>query len=327
MADGKWIEGLTLGMPVADAARIVLDARFAVVRNFLPLAVEKAHEDIEYVHQLRVGTRRAAAALRVFEDALPRKLLKTTKRTLRRFRRAAGDARDWDVFLASLPDAKAARRRAAKPAFDFLVGYAFGERAATQLQLADAASEAGPLFKEQSEELPGRAHAIPSAEKGDSPPADLGTLATRQLSVLFREFNAGVEANPAEVEQLHALRIVGKRLRYAIEIFAGCFPPGMKETIYPAVEHAQEFLGDVQDAVVGVKRLGCIRGTVQAVMPKQLTRVRKGIDGLSTSLRAKVPAGKKAFAAWRKEWLVAMKELKLEVAVVTTTVGATASPS
>jgi CHAD domain-containing protein len=320
MADGKWIEGLTPAMPVAEAAKVVLAARFAVVRNFLPLAAEKPQEDVEYVHQLRVGTRRAAAALRVFEDALPRKLLKATKRTLRRLRRAAGDARDWDVFLASLPDAKALATTTAKPALDFLIGYAFGERTAAQVRLMDAASEAGPLFTEQSEELPSRAHAIPSEDKGDPPPADFGALATRQLSALFREFTTAVEANPTEADALHALRIAAKRLRYAIEIFADCFPPGMKATIYPAVEHAQEFLGEVQDAVVGAKRLACIRGAVQAVMPKQLTRVRKGIDGLSTSLRAKVPAGKKAFAAWRKEWLVAMKELKLEVAVVTTTV-------
>ena len=60
MADGKWIAGLTPGMPIADAAKAVLTARFAVVRHYLPLAAEKPQEDVEYVHQLRVGTRRAA---------------------------------------------------------------------------------------------------------------------------------------------------------------------------------------------------------------------------------------------------------------------------
>jgi integrase/recombinase XerD len=63
MADGKWIPGLTAEMPVAEAARAVLAARFEVVRHCLPLAVEKPYEDVEHVHQLRVGTRRAGAAL------------------------------------------------------------------------------------------------------------------------------------------------------------------------------------------------------------------------------------------------------------------------
>ena len=64
MAEGKWINGLTPDMPVADAARVVLAARFEVVRQYLPLAAAKPYEDVEYVHQLRVGTRRAGAALR-----------------------------------------------------------------------------------------------------------------------------------------------------------------------------------------------------------------------------------------------------------------------
>jgi CHAD domain-containing protein len=315
MADGKWIEGLSAGMPVAEAARVVLAERFAVVRHYLPLAAEKPHEDVEYVHQLRVGTRRSGAALRVFEEALPRKVWKDTKRTLRALRRAAGGARDWDVFLASLPESKALAGANAKPALDFLVGYAFGERAAAQDRLQTAASESGPMFTEQSADLPARAR----APQGAGAPANFGALASAQMTALFREFTAGVEANPAEPETLHALRIVGKRLRYAIEIFADCYPPVMKETVYPAVEHVQELLGEVQDATVGMKRLAGIRGTVQTVMPKQLTRVRKGLDGLSATLKVKVPAGKKLFAAWRKDWLELVRALKFDVVAATVT--------
>lgn len=314
MADGKWIDGLKPDMPVAEAAKLVLAARFAVVRQFLPLAVEKPQEDIEHVHQLRVGTRRAAAALRCFADALPHKSLKATKRTLRTIRRAAGTARDWDVFLASLPGAKAFAAAGAKPALDFLIGYAIGERTAAQERLIAAATEAGPLFAEQSQDLPTRTR-VPA----DNPPANFGALAVHQLGALFREFTSDVEANPTAPPALHALRIVGKRLRYAIEIFADCFPATMKDKIYPTIEHVQEVLGDVQDATVGTERLACIRGTVQAVVPKEWTRLRKGIDALATSLRARVPAGKKAFAAWRKEWLGLMKTLKLEVVAVTLT--------
>ena len=315
MADGKWIAGLSAGMPVADAARVVLAARFAVVRHFLPLAAERPQEDVEYVHQLRVGTRRAGAALRVFKDALPRKALRETRRTLRALRRAAGDARDWDVFLASLPEAKALSPASAKPALDFLVGYAFGERAAAQQRLVSAAAEAGPTFAEQSVELPAGARAPHAADA----PANFGALAALQLGELFRDFTARVEVNPADPQELHALRITGKRLRYAIEIFADCFPPAMKETMYPAVEHVQEVLGVVQDAVVGADRRAGIRAAVQAAMPKQLARVRKGVDGLSAALKAKVPAGKKLFAAWRKDWLELMRALKLDVIAATVT--------
>lgn len=314
MADGKWIEGLSAGTPVADAARVALAARFAVVRHFLPLAAERPHEDAEYVHQLRVGTRRAAAALRAFADALPRKPLKEAKRTLRALRRAAGDARDWDVFLAALPAAKALA--ASKPAQDFLTGYAFGQRAAAQHRLSAAAGEAGPLFAERSAELVARARG--PADDAPGPPT-FGDLAAAQLGALFAEFTEGARAHPKDPDALHALRIAGKRLRYAIEIFADCFPPALKGTFYPAVERAQELLGDVQDAVVGAERLAGIRAAVGAVRPAQLARVRKGLDGWVKALRARVPAGKKAFAAWRAEWLDLTAGLKLEVVAATVT--------
>ncbi len=308
MADGKWIAGLTPKMPVAEAAKIVLAERFAVVRQFLPLAAGRAWEDAEFVHQLRVGARRAGAALRVFADALPGKPLKATKRALRAVRQAAGDARDWDVFLAALPDAKPFAGATAKPALDFLLGYAFGQRAAAQARLITAEVNSGLEFRERSEALLERTR----APEGDDPPANFGALAGRQLGVLLRELTQEAEANPTEPAALHALRITAKRLRYAIELFADCFPPLVKESIYPAVESVQELLGEVQDATVSMSSLVDIRARGAAVMPQQLARVKKGIDSYSAALRKKVPLGAKAFAKWRKEWLVQMTSLKLD---------------
>jgi CHAD domain-containing protein len=314
MADGKWIEGLMPATPVPDAARAVLTARFEVVRQYLPLAAQKAHEDVEHVHQLRVGTRRAAAALRAFAEALPRKALRDARRALRTIRRAAGDARDWDVFLQSLAEAKPLATTGTKPARDFLLGFASGERAAAQERLAAAAAEAGPLFAEQCDALPLRTRA-----PVDEPAATFGELAARRIGALLREFTAGVEANPTEPPALHALRIVGKRVRYAIEIFAECFPPVLKESIYPAVEHAQEMLGGIQDATVGTERLAAIRVAIESTVPQEWPRIRKGIEALSESLRARVPRAKKEFAAWRAEWLELMKALRLEVVAATVT--------
>lgn len=315
MAEGKWVTGLSPEAPVAGAAKQVLADRFAVVRQFLPLAVERAWENAEHVHQLRVGTRRAGAALRVFADALPRKRLRAMKGTLRDIRRAAGDARDWDVFLAALPATKVFGPAPTKPALDFLLGYAFGQRTVAQTRLLDAETRSGAEFRERSESLPDRAR----PPEGDDAPANFGALGVLQLGTLLRELTAEAEADPTAPADLHALRITAKRLRYAIEIFAGCFPPFLKETVYPVVERVQELLGDVQDATVGLARLTEIRGHLTTAQPKQLTRVKKGLTDLSTKLHAKVPAGQQAFSAWRTEWLELMAGLKLEVLAATTT--------
>src|SRR5690349_24128611 len=102
MAGGKWISDLTSDTPVADAARHALTVRLDVVREYLPLALHEADKDPEHVHQLRVGTRRARAALDIFALCLPQKAYKSAKKLLRGLRRAAGEARDWDVFRAGL---------------------------------------------------------------------------------------------------------------------------------------------------------------------------------------------------------------------------------
>ena len=204
---------------------------------------------MEHVHQLRVATRRAGAALRVFRDCLPRKKHREVKRQLRTIRQAAGDARDWDVFLLGLPKARGFAAANAKPALDYLIGYGMGERSAAQGRLLSAAKTDGPGFAETSPTLPAAVH----APRGDDHPAHFGNLAAVHFGELLRELDDAVRENPSEPAALHQLRILAKRARYALEIFADCFPPAFKDSLYPAIEHLQEILGDVQDSSVGLE--------------------------------------------------------------------------
>lgn len=316
MADGKWVTGLGPEMAVADAAKAVLDARFEVVRNELPRVVERPYHDPEHVHQLRVGTRRAAAALRVFRDHLPRKQHRAVKNHLRAIRQAAGDARDWDVFRLGLPQAKALAAATGTPALDFLTGYALGERTAAQERLASAVASHGLQFIELSRELPGLAR-TPEGEGGDAP-VTFGTLAATQFGELLGAFDEAVRANPTEPHDLHQLRILGKRARYALEVFVGCFPPAFRDTVYPAIEKAQELLGEVQDAAVGRDRLTTLRDKVKAAVPDEWPRFQKGFEGLIASTRAKFPAGRKAFTAWQKDWAKMIAGVRLEIVAAVT---------
>src|SRR3954452_4423557 len=126
MADDKWISDLHGGMPVYAAARRVLEGRLGVVRDRLPWAVHHADEDDEHVHQLRVGTRRAGAALRIFADCLAPKLYRRTRRILRAIRQSAGAARDWDVFLEMVQTRNERANAKQLPGVDFLFGFGHG---------------------------------------------------------------------------------------------------------------------------------------------------------------------------------------------------------
>jgi hypothetical protein len=219
------------------------------------------------------------------------------------------------VFLLSLPDSKSLAGAAGRPTLDFLFGYAIGERTAAQARLAVEVAAAGPAFVEESTALPGLTH----APKCDNPPATFGDLAAARFGARLAALNAAVETNPTEPADLHRLRILGKRARYELEIFATCFPPAFKDAVYPAVEQLQELLGEIQDASVGVDRLAGLRDRVKQSVPDEWPRLQKGFEGQLKALRAKIPAGRKAFQRWRKVWAKLARDLEFGALAATVT--------
>jgi CHAD domain-containing protein len=298
MAEGKWITGLTPEMPAAEAARVVLAVRLSAVQHYLPLAAEHAAEDVEHVHQLRVATRRAGAAVRIFRDFLPRKTRRGARRALRSVRRAAGDARDWDVFLNRLATSGVFRTAARKPAADFLAGYALGFRAAAQDDLITASEKHSSTVLDLCSDLPA---AVRPPRGADTEPT-LADLGREVLGELFGRFAAGVDSGPTAPAELHRLRITAKRLRYAVEVFAGCYSPPLREVLYPAVEEVQEILGRIQDAAVAAGRLEMFGAGLRYVPVKIARRVQPGIAALAEDVRSRAEADERAFRDWLGRW-------------------------
>ena len=181
--------------------------------------------------------------------------------------------------------------------------------------IARGRGAAAPAFERECEHLPRAAH----APRGDSPPVTFGDLAAGRLGQLLGSLTLAAEANPSTPAELHQLRILAKRVRYALEIFADCFPPVFKDQVYPAVEKVQEMLGDVQDATVGLGRLARLRDRLKLTLPDEWPRLRQGFEGLMNSLRSRIPRGRKAFQKWRQEWAELIGGLKLEIGAATVT--------
>ena len=228
MAGGKWIHDLTATTPLPDAARRVLTLRLGVVHDYMPLAMHEPYKDPEHVHQLRVGTRRARAALDIFRICLPEEAYKRAKKCLGSIRRTAGEARDWDVFLTGLTEWGKGQNPRRLAGLNALMGYALAQRIAAQNQLEEFDEEAsafGTLL----------ARTVDAVRPPDDP--HLGTLADLArplLSRLLDELDRAAAGDLTDYGQLHQVRIAGKRLRYAMEVFAGCFPRAFaKRTIPP----------------------------------------------------------------------------------------------
>ena len=97
MVTAKWFPKLTPTTLLPVAARTVLGARCDVVERRLQNLKSRSVRDPEDVHQLRVSTRRLAAALSIFKACLDPESHRRLRRAARKLRRAAGAARDFDV--------------------------------------------------------------------------------------------------------------------------------------------------------------------------------------------------------------------------------------
>ena len=317
MADGKWIEGLTPEMPVAEAATAVLAARLEVVRHYLPLAAEKPYDDPEYVHQLRVGTRRAGAALRVFADCLPRKHRRMARRRLREIRRAAGDARDWDVFLLGLRRIAVAGhcRRAARSRLPHRLRDGRAHRGAGTARLHRRPRPAHRSWR-RALHFP----ASPTQPDGKNVPANFGELAHRSV----RRTPGGVQRGssrriratpPLCTGSASAASAFGTHSRSS----PAAFPPGSRTRSTPRSNSFRR-CSAIQDSTVGTEHLLGLRQRIEKSLPREWPRLRKGFDAQLKALRARVPAGRKAFQKWRKDWAKLIRDFKLEAAVATVTV-------
>jgi CHAD domain-containing protein/uncharacterized protein Yka (UPF0111/DUF47 family) len=245
----KQLEGIGPDDKTIEVAVLTLRDRLEVVEHFLPLAAYEAEADVEHVHQLRVWTRRAAAALKLYSEFLPRHRTAWIEKQLRRIRRVANDARDCDVQIQRLSQADP------HSAANWLK-HLQGERAKVQKPLVAVCEkmEAGNRFQRRVTKLIDRMRTHGKEQLGIRPPR-FGEWARVSLRPIVERFFETMPADNADEKQLHQFRIQGKRLRYAMELIAPAFPRDFQEELYPIIEELQDKLGDINDLALSIARL------------------------------------------------------------------------
>jgi len=244
----KWVKGANPDTPVSEVARLALTERLRLVAHYLPLAANQATEDVEYIHQLRVCTRRSGAALRLFRDACPPKRAKRIQKTLGRIRRAAGEARDLDVLILRIQEELAPQSdRDLAPLLDMLTGL----RSAAQPAVVEAAEQIDTeKLSRRVEKLVGKIR-----WRGEDEEPALAAAAQTALAPIAADFFAKARSDLGELAELHQLRIIGKQLRYAMELLAGAYPKEFRTRAYAAVERIQSRLGKINDHHVAAERM------------------------------------------------------------------------
>lgn len=294
MQSGKWIKDLSADTAVEDAAWRVLTIRFDTVREALAEALEKT-DDPESVHQLRVATRRAGAALRLFRDLVPSKVAKQARKGLRAIRQAAGDVRDGDVLLDRLKTAAKELDKPDRPTIDFLVGYLVAKR---------LPGDEG--FAQTAVKFPKKLDKFSSTTVESIEPAEPGRrlidLACDTLASQLKKFDRALADDSHELAALHQARIEGKRLRYTMEIVADCFPEEFRKEHYPVVEGLQEILGEIHDHDVTVALYSQLKKQLPAIDKKRAKRYRPTLDRLIAHHQSAIAAALPGFDAWKQTW-------------------------
>jgi CHAD domain-containing protein len=242
-SNSKWIDSHPNDSS-RQVARRALASRLRRMWRYLRLAVERPCGETENIHQLRVFSRRAAAAMEIFEGSMPRRRGRWMRKQVKRVRKASGEARDLDVLLM-----RYAERLRRMPSGETALVLEEIKRRRTAAQQPVAAIHdklAQRRFGPRISKLIARVHSAASTEACGH---EFACMARIALARLARPYLEAGEANLAGAEALHAFRIQGKQVRYAMEIFAGAFDDDFRQQVYPLVADLQDRLGTVNDHV------------------------------------------------------------------------------
>lgn len=310
-------EGLRPKLPAGAALRCVL-------ANGLEVLLANAHglrrrDEPEFVHQARVALRRMRSALRLLtrDTTVPPALTSE----LRWLASALGPARDADVLVTStLPAVLAALT--APPSAAPSAAWSAPPSAPPSAEKAGAVRSL--LAAARRRQVRGRRLARAAVGSGrfallaldllawtrsphDERERTLRQLAPRRLASAHRRLlRAGRFFAALPPAEQHAVRILGKRLRYALDLFAPALPAPAAAAAanYGAVlAQLQEELGALNDAAVAAATLPELSGDAALLASARTALAGGRLQQLERVVA--VEAGLRALAQTRPPWKAA----------------------
>ncbi|HKK01805.1 MAG TPA: CHAD domain-containing protein, partial [Desulfuromonadales bacterium] len=213
-------------------------------------------EEVERLHDLRVAVRRTRAALGQFREVLPAEALEHFRGEFRWVGSLSGPLRDLDVYLQHFASCRDALPAAYREELVPLEALLRDRRQTAQRRLAQAVSSRRyrALVKQW------RRFLTDTASDETLPPdaqMPMAALAGRRIRKLFRRVlksgrKIGTDSPAAD---LHALRILCKKLRYLLEFSAEYYEPKRVELLVAALKALQDNLGAFQDLTVQIRAL------------------------------------------------------------------------
>ena len=251
-----------------------------------------ADVDPEFLHDLRVATRRSRSVQDELRGVFPPAELARHRAEFRWLAQITGNARDLDVHVLQFDDYRRMLPDAKQADLDPLLEVLRSRRrvARDQMVLALTSERAASLFSEWARFL-SAVEAMPEDARPDGA-RTIGELTGERIRKayerLLRMGGAIDGASPAEI--YHDLRKRGKKLRYMLDLFAARLYPGPVVTeMLRALKGLQDTLGRHQDCEVQAALLATLSDEVaqlpngpRALMAMGVLVDRLGEDALAT---------------------------------------------
>ncbi len=297
----------------------------------------KSAEDIEAIHKMRVATRRLRTAFVIFSDLISGKKLRRWNTDIKFLTQYLGPARDLDVQIEELKKykeqstdgrvlpginrliiklnqkrkkmqtgvIKALDKTLAKGALDDMEAMFQNELNLTSLPLSEQIAEETTALESNSQNL------LPSEISGSmDAPFYSPALYYRSAALSLKKMEDLLEQeiyiyDPANIKELHEMRIKAKWLRYSLEFFAPLYEDKLKKPI-GIVKIAQDYLGQIHDNDVWISILPDFIKK-ESKLSKQYFLSEKPFEMLQVGLEAfyqsRFQQRQELYSAFLEQWL------------------------
>lgn len=288
----SWAVAATPAAPLVQVAERTLRKRLEAVWSDLSAACRPRHEP-ERVHRLRVATRRTLAAFAAFRGLMPAAERDWFEKRLRRIRRAAGNTRDLDVLTGRLQrespvtegDQRSARAARAR---ERLVAMLAKRRDVSRQPIQEVRDQL------RAADWAGRVENLLDKVASCRHVGSFAAYGRRRFRRLLDDFFERADRRLKDAADIHRLRIEGKKLRYALEIFAAVFPAAELSSCHDALEKLQETLGEFTDHASAADRFR------RWSREKGVGPDRRALADLRRLEDERAEEAKKAFIKWWK---------------------------
>lgn len=257
MAKANQIAKLDCQDAAAKVIRQALQARMKKMCALRDRALD--WNDPQGVHHMRVASRRLRSALSDFKPYLRKGSIPASR--LKAIAKSLGAVRDEDVILAALDELRSKADERVGQGIDAIAEEHRRQRRQSRsaLQRAIKASAIAELRDDFQARLR-TATKIPedgTVAEGAHQILTFSQVGARIIGYRLRQINDASDSiyRPLHPKQLHRMRILAKRLRYAVELFSPCWGEEFKKAA-DEIARLQTSLGELHDCDVWIVNLG-----------------------------------------------------------------------